>query len=85
MSSDVQGHPQLGSVSKIKGAGKIAEWLRALSVLLEDPSSIPRTCMDGSGLPKTPLLEDPWLLLASFATRHTSSAQTSMQAKHPYT
>jgi len=61
-------------------AGEMVQWLRALTALVEDPSSVPNTHMGGA---------QPSLILilgslgwASKRTGHTRSAQMYIQAKH---
>ena len=65
---------------------EIAQWLRALAVLTEDPDSVPSTHMMASSYTLTPVPEDP--ISSSCLHRHwmlTVCAQPYMEVKHSYT
>ena len=48
---------------EIRGAGEMAQWLRALTVLLEVPSSIPNNHMVAHNHPSSGVPEDSYSVL----------------------
>ena len=63
----------------------MAQWFRILAALPEDLGSILSTYMAAHSLLslQTDRIQCP--LLDCLGTRHTSGAQTQLQARHPYT
>jgi hypothetical protein len=70
---------------KKKLTGEVAQQLRALAALAEDPGSVPGTHVEAHSHLKLRSQRIPCSLLTSMGTRHTHSALTDTQAKHSYT
>ena len=43
---------------QMRWTGEVAQWLRALTAITEDPGSIPKTIHSSSQLPRTPVPRD---------------------------